>query len=66
MRLKNWPNTTLYAAAVSDRSENIKLIRSPYFAENTIKESVKSTIIPEALNRHRGRRTEHFERHAGA
>lgn len=54
--LNGQPNAELYAAAVSTQAGSVRLIRSPYFAEDMIAESLKSTILPEARTRnHNGR-----------
>lgn len=51
--LKGHPNATLHQAAVSTTSGTTRLIRSPYFDVNPKRESLKSTILPEALTRDR-------------
>lgn len=52
--LANWPKARLHAAAVSTYDGEIKIIRSPYFADDKLSETVKSTILPEARTRKRG------------
>lgn len=51
--LEAWPNATLQAAAVSTRTGHTRLLRSPYFADDAVSESVKSTILPTARTRDR-------------